>query len=56
MGPRCPHCKSVHEWTRGEIEEFITAPKVYFCAECHELFVVSIEELEELQSKLKPLL
>lgn len=54
MGPSCPHCKAVYEWCAGEIEECVTAPKIYFCAECRGMFVLSIEEIEDLQTKFRP--
>jgi hypothetical protein len=56
MGPTCPHCGAIYEWTCGELEEHVTAPKVYFCQECRGLFVLSSEEIEELQERFRPAL
>jgi hypothetical protein len=56
MGPTCPHCGAIYEWTCGELEEHVTAPKVYFCQECRGLFVLSSEEIEDLQARFRPAL
>ena len=47
MGPECPHCGVTYEWTCGELEEFVTAPKIYFCERCREMFVCSPEQVAE---------
>lgn len=56
MGPQCPHCSAVYEWTCGELEEQVTAPKVYFCQECRGLFILSPDEVEALQERFRPAL
>jgi hypothetical protein len=56
MGPTCPHCSVVYEWCAGEIEECVTAPKIYFCSDCRGMFVMTIEEVEAIQAKLRPTL
>jgi hypothetical protein len=54
MGPSCPECQAIYEWTAGELEELVTGPKVYFCGECRALFVLSPEEATSLQERLRP--
>jgi predicted nucleic acid-binding Zn-ribbon protein len=56
MGPQCPHCGAIYEWTCGELEEQVTAPKVYFCQECRGLFILAPEEVEALQERFRPAL
>lgn len=56
MGPQCPHCGAVYEWTCGELEEQVTAPKVYFCQDCRGLFILTPEEVEALQERFRPAL
>lgn len=56
MGPQCPHCGAIYEWTCGELEEQVTAPKVYFCQECRGLFILTPEEVEALQERFRPAL
>lgn len=56
MGPQCPHCGAVYEWTCGELEEQVTAPKVYFCQDCRGLFILTPEEIEVLQERFRPAL
>ncbi len=56
MGPQCPHCGAIYEWTCGELEEQITAPKVYFCQECREMFILGPEEIMALQDRFRPAL
>jgi predicted nucleic acid-binding Zn-ribbon protein len=56
MGPQCPHCGAVYEWTCGELEEQVTAPKVYFCQDCRGLFILAPEEIEALQERFRPAL
>lgn len=56
MGPQCPHCSAVYEWTCGELEEQVTAPKIYFCQECRGLFILAPEEIEALQERFRPAL
>lgn len=56
MGPQCPHCGAIYEWTCGELEEQVTAPKVYFCQECRELFILAPEEIAALQERFRPAL
>lgn len=56
MGPQCPHCGAVYEWTCGELEEQVTAPKVYFCQECRGLFILAPDEVEALQDRFRPAL
>lgn len=53
MGPKCPHCDALYEWCTGEVEEQVTAPKVYFCSDCRGLFVLTVEEIEALQDKFR---
>jgi hypothetical protein len=56
MGPQCPHCGAIYEWTCGELEEQITAPKVYFCQECRELFILAPDDVIALQERFRPAL
>lgn len=56
MGPQCPHCGAVYEWTCGELEEQVTAPKVYFCQDCRGLFILTPDEVEALQDRFRPAL
>lgn len=56
MGPQCPHCGAVYEWTCGELEEQVTAPKVYFCQDCRGLFILTPDEIEVLQERFRPAL
>lgn len=56
MGPQCPHCGAIYEWTCGELEEQVTAPKVYFCQECRELFILAPDEVGALQDRFRPVL
>jgi predicted nucleic acid-binding Zn-ribbon protein len=56
MGPQCPHCGAIYEWTCGELEEQVTAPKVYFCQDCRGLFILSPDEVEALQERFRPAL
>lgn len=56
MGPQCPHCGAIYEWTCGELEEQVTAPKVYFCQDCRGLFILTPEEVEALQERFRPAL
>lgn len=56
MGPQCPHCGAVYEWTCGELEEQVTAPKVYFCQDCRGLFILTPDEVEALQERFRPAL
>lgn len=56
MGPQCPHCEAVYEWTVGELQEVVCGPKIYFCAECRGMFILTPEEIEALQTKFRPCL
>lgn len=56
MGPQCPHCGAIYEWTCGELEEQVTAPKVYFCQECRELFILAPDDVIALQERFRPAL
>lgn len=56
MGPQCPHCGAVYEWTCGELEEQVTSPKVYFCQECREMFILGPDEIVALQDRFRPAL
>ena len=52
MGPKCPVCGAIYEWTEGEITEEVHCPKVYFCpnAECRAMFVLSADEIKAVQA------
>lgn len=54
MGPPCPHCGAIYEWTCGEIEELVTCPKIYFCGECRGMFILDAEEVTALQERYRP--
>jgi predicted nucleic acid-binding Zn-ribbon protein len=56
MGPQCPSCGAIYEWTCGELEEQITSPKVYFCQECREMFILGPDEIMALQDRFRPAL
>lgn len=56
MGPQCPHCGAIYEWTCGELEEQVTSPKVYFCQECREMFILGPDEIVALQDRFRPAL
>lgn len=56
MGPQCPHCGAVYEWTCGELEEQVTAPRIYFCQACRGMFVLAPDEVEALQRRFRPVL
>lgn len=56
MGPQCPHCGAIYEWTCGELEEQVTSPKVYFCQECREMFILGPDEIGALQDRFRPAL
>lgn len=56
MGPQCPHCSAVYEWCCGEIKEQVICPKIYFCTECRGMFVMTPEEVAEVQERLRPCL
>ena len=51
MGPECPHCKAIYEWTVGEIEEVVYCPKTYICSSCYGMFILSPEEIVEIQAR-----
>ena len=56
MGPQCPHCGAIYEWTCGELEEQVTSPKVYFCQEGREMFILGPDEIVALQDRVRPAL
>lgn len=56
MGPHCPECGSLYEWTCGELEEHVHAPKIYFCSDCRAMFILPPEEVRALQEQLRPML
>lgn len=49
MGPKCPHCLAIYEWTEAEIQEPVFCPKVYFCSYCFQMFILDGEEITRLQ-------
>ena len=53
MGPKCPHCKQMVEWTGWEINEVVYAPKTYCCASCSKFFTVAIDVIEEIQKSAR---
>lgn len=55
MGPRCPVCGTMQEWTPYEMTEVVYAPQTYFCInmECLEMFTLSIEQVECLQAQCR---
>ncbi len=54
MGPECPFCHKIYEWTVGELTEVVYSPRTYFCAKCYGIFTVDAETLAELQVKYAP--
>lgn len=54
MGPKCPHCYALYEWTESEITEDVYSPKVYFCQGCMQLFTLTSEEITDLQEHFRP--
>lgn len=53
MGPTCPFCGALYEWTCGEFSEVYYFPRTYICAsvECLQPFTLDVEELEEVKEK-----
>lgn len=51
MGPRCPKCGAVYEWTEGEITEEVMSPKVYFCTDinCRHMWVLDADQIKDIQ-------
>jgi hypothetical protein len=56
VGPACPCCGAIYEWTEGEIDEDVMFPKIYFCQKCRHMFVLSAEEITKIQVQCKPAL
>jgi len=53
MGPRCPFCSLMVEFTEWEMNEIIYAPKFYCCSSCLSFFCVEIDKLEAIQIAYK---
>jgi hypothetical protein len=51
VGPKCPLCGAIYEWTEAEVIEDVMSPKVYFCpvAECRHMWVLAPDEIKEIQ-------
>lgn len=43
----------MYEWSCGELEESPLAPRIHFCERCHGLFIVTPEEVAELQRRFR---
>ena len=43
----------MYEWSCGELEESPLAPRIHFCERCHGLFIVTPEEVAELQRRYR---
>jgi hypothetical protein len=56
VGPKCPKCGTIYEWTCGELQEVAYCPKTYFCQNesCREIYVLTAEEITNLQEQLRP--
>lgn len=56
MGPKCPKCGTIYEWTCGELQEVAYCPRTYFCQNesCREIYVLTVEEITALQEQLQP--
>lgn len=56
MGPECPHCHAIYEWTCTEISEQVHSPRIYFCQDCRGMFILDPEEIAAIQERCRPTL
>lgn len=56
MGPTCPSCGVIYEWTENELREHVMSPRVFFCHGCRAMFTLSADEVTEVQMHFRVIL
>lgn len=54
MGPTCPHCQVIQEWTEAEITETVYSPRTYMCTSCYGVWTLDVDEVTAVQQHYRP--